>query len=90
LAKPKYAKQTRARGLLWGGTTSARQIDTLDGTVCQIDTLDKMARRGRRAPQVGGNFIYFVCFTSYVLLRKTQSSVSLRLTAPFQRSLLRR
>ncbi len=26
-------------------------------------------------------------FTSYVLLRKTQSSVSLRLTAPFQRSL---
>ncbi len=41
-------------GLLWGGTASARQIDTLEG----------MARRGRRAPRVGGNFVYFVCFAS--------------------------
>ena len=54
MAKPKCAKQTRVQGFLWGGTTSARQIDTLDG----------MARQGRRAPQVGGNLVYFVCFAS--------------------------
>jgi len=46
---------------LWGGTTSALQINTLDGMALQIntldgmarqiDTLDGMARRGRRAPQ---------------------------------------
>ncbi|MCI9671172.1 MAG: hypothetical protein HFF49_06400 [Lawsonibacter sp.] len=54
MAKPKCTKQTRAQGLLWGGTTSARQIDTLDG----------MARRGRRAPRVDGSFVYFVCFAS--------------------------
>ena len=33
------------------------------------------------------NEVCSILFTSYVLLRKTQSSVSLRLTAPFQRSL---
>ena len=67
---------------MWGGTTLARRIDTLEGMARQIDTLDGMARRGRRAPQVAETL-----FTSYVLLRKTQSSVSLRLTAPFKRGL---
>ena len=70
LAKPKYAKQTRGQRLLWGGTTSARQIDTLD----------KMARRGRRAPQVGGSFVYFVCFASQNAILSQPSADS-----PFQK-----
>ena len=80
---PKGAEDCISRGEMY-------EISKVSGTFVGRDDLGPPNRYtgGNGAPgssrPTGG---VEALFTSYVLLRKTQSSVSLRLTAPFQRSL---